>query len=149
MKANNNTFITNVCDTSVCRLLCKDLIKNSLNPLLLSMNLKSRFQANKFHKAYILLSVGLDGKYVVNNYCCSCRHGCRTVGCCSHVMSLLWYTLYIDPNNIRNLFPSSKFDNIFDRWNNEYSDYSSDSTSSGLDSETDSSFHVSSEMDSN
>ncbi len=24
-------------------------------------------------------------------YCCQCKNGLRTVGCCAHVMAVLWY----------------------------------------------------------
>lgn len=133
VKANNGAFMTKVCDANV-------------NPLILSIDLKSRFQSNHFHKAYVLLSLDLHQKYVVNKFCCSCRHGCRTVGCCSHVMLLIWYTLYIDPNQVNSLFPSSNFDKIFDKWNNEYSDDSSDTDYSV--SETDSFVTFSSGIDS-
>lgn len=136
VKANNGAFMTKVCDANVCQRVCAIFLQNTSNPLLLSIDLKSRFQSNHFHKAYVLLSLDLHQKYVVNNFCCSCRHGCRTVGCCSHVMLLIWYTLHINPNQVNSLFPSSNFDKIFDKWNNEYSDDSSDTDNSV--SETDS-----------
>lgn len=47
-------------------------------------------------------------------YCCSCRHGLRTVGCCGHVMSLIWYTLHIDHNKLN--FPSVNLDHVFTNW---------------------------------
>lgn len=127
LRANNNRFVINVCDNvAVCRKLFDKLIKGT-NPLLLSLDLLSRFQSNKKHKVYVLLDF-TDEKYVVRGYCCSCRHGCRTVGCCSHVMLIIWYALYIDHSNVRNILPSSNLDHVFDNWNDDYSD--SDSISS-------------------
>lgn len=127
LKENNNTFITKICDANICQQLCGHLLDNTSNPLLLSMDLKSRFQSNRFHRVYVLLSLDFNNKYVVNQFCCSCRHGRRTVGCCSHVMALLWYTLHIDSTTMR--FPSSNFDNVFDKWDDEYSFSSSDTNS--------------------
>lgn len=135
VKENNNTFITKVCDANVCQQQCANLLENTTNPLLLSIHLKSRFESNKFHDVYVLLSVNTHENYVVSGYCCSCRHGRRTVGCCSHVMLLLWYTLYIDPNKMNSLFPSSKLDHVFDKWNEDYSDLSMDSSSNSNSSE--------------
>lgn len=126
VKENNNTFVTKVCDSNICLRLCGALLDNTTNPLLLSIDLKSRFETNKFHKVYILLSLNSDEKYVLSGYFCSCKHGRRTVGCCSHVMLLLWYTLYVDPNKMRSLFPSSNLNNMFDKWNEEYSDSTMD-----------------------
>lgn len=121
LRKNNNTFMINVCnDINLCKRYFKKLLKGS-NPLLLSLDLSSRFQSGKHHKTYVLLEF-FGGKYIVQAYCCSCRHGCRTVGCCAHVMLLIWYTLYIDVNNVEKYFPSSNLDRIFDKWQNEYSD---------------------------
>lgn len=125
VRANNNMFIINVCDdVNVCKRYCEQLLKGS-DPLLLSLDLLSRFQSKKYHKAYVLLD--FNEKYTVRGYCCSCRHGCRTVGCCSHVMLVIWYTLYIDQNDVKKFFPSSNLDNIFDNWCDEYYDFESES----------------------
>lgn len=114
VKANENRFPINVCDdVNVCKKYFDKLILLGPRPLLLWLILLSRFQSNKKHQTYVLLDF-CDGKYILKAYCCSCRHGLRTVGCCGHVMLLLWYTLYIDHNNLS--FPSSNFDHVFTDW---------------------------------
>lgn len=118
VEANNNTFIINVCDDiNLCQRYFGKIFKVS-SPLLLSIDLLSRFQSNKYHKTYALLE--FDEKYTIRSYCCSCRHGCRTVGCCSHVMAMIWFTLHIDQTNMVNLFPSSNLNHVFDNWQDEY-----------------------------
>lgn len=145
MKVNNNNFTINIWQGNGCQILCGNLLKNGTsNPLLLSVNLRSRFQSNKIHKVYILLSSDLDENFVVSAFCCSCRHGCRTVGCCSHVMAVIWYSLYVDHNKMKSLFPSSNLDNVFENWQNEYSESSSD-----LEFNSDSSDSLPSDIDSN
>ena len=32
-----------------------------------------------------------DGVDAVSGYCCSCPNGLRTVGCCAHVATVLWF----------------------------------------------------------
>ena len=32
-----------------------------------------------------------DGVEAVSGYCCSCPNGLRTVGCCAHVATVLWF----------------------------------------------------------
>lgn len=132
MKNNNNNFNVNIWQGIACQTLCGHLLKNGTSePLLLSVDLNSRFQSNRTHKTYVLLSLDTNGNYVVNAFCCSCKHGCRTVGCCSHIMTLIWYTLHVDHNKVNGLLPSPNFDNIFEDWQNEYSN----SSSSDMDSE--------------
>lgn len=116
IKANNNLFIIKVCEANVCQRLCERLLENTFQPLLLMLELKSRFRANVFHKSHVLLSIDLNGKYIINGFCCNCKHGRRTIGCCSHVMLIIWYTLYIDQSNRESLFPSSNLDSVFDEW---------------------------------
>lgn len=139
MKANQNKFPIYVCNNvDVFKRYFDKKIALGQNPLLLLINLRSRFESQKSHKAYVLLDF-CNGKYVVKAYCCSCRHGCRTVGCCGHVMVVIWYTLHIDHNELK--LPSSKLDHIFDNWNNpvvqpESEDAESENSEVDTDTET-------------
>lgn len=120
MKNNNNSFPMKIWKGKTCQTLCGSLLKNKADPLLLIVDLRSRFQSNRSHKVYVLLSLECNGNYLVNAFCCSCKHGIRTIGCCSHVMATIWFTLHIDHTMIR--LPSSNLDNIFGNWQNDYSD---------------------------
>lgn len=130
LKENNGNFVIKLCNND--NRLNKILTQNTSNPILLMLDLKSRFRSNKTHKVHVLLSSDLNNKYKVNEYCCTCKHGRRTVGCCSHVLLLIWATLYIDQNEIK--LPSKNLDSVFDKWD-EVSVSVSDSDLSELSSE--------------
>lgn len=51
----------------------------------------SRFRSKVFHDVYILAYAEKNGPEAIIAFCCGCRHGQRTVGCCSHVMSVLFF----------------------------------------------------------
>jgi hypothetical protein len=40
---------------------------------------------------YILVDVSKTGVDSIVEYCCQCKTGLRTIGCCAHVMVVLWY----------------------------------------------------------
>lgn len=131
IKNNNNNFKVNIWQGIACQTLCGHLLKiGTSEPLLLSVDLNSRFQSNRTHKVYVLLSLDTIRNYVVNSFCCTCKHGFRTVGCCSHVMALIWYTLHVDHNSVNVLLPSSNLDDIFENWQDEYSNDSNSNTDS-------------------
>lgn len=112
LRENNGNFVIKVCNND--NRLNKILTQNTSNPILLMLDLKSRFRSNKTHKVHVLLSSDSNNKYKVNEYCCTCKHGKRTVGCCSHILLLIWATLYINQNEIR--LPSGNLDTVFDKW---------------------------------
>lgn len=119
MLANNNgNFPVKVCKASECQRKCASfLTPNSKNALLLLFNLPSRFKAAKRHSTFILLEQNLDDKFMVKEYTCSCKNGLRSVGCCSHVMAVIWYTLYIehDAHGLPHNLPSKNLMQIFNR----------------------------------
>lgn len=65
--------------------------ENFAKPMFISSRLISRFRSQKFHKVYILYDYES-----INNilHYCTCQHGQRTAGCCSHVMTVVWYFGY-------------------------------------------------------
>ncbi|XP_031622973.1 uncharacterized protein LOC116340560 [Contarinia nasturtii] len=78
--------------------LCNRLLNENMDPLLLMANLKSRFVSQSVYRTFVLMDKKI-GNYQHNYrsvlaYTCSCKAGNRTAGCCSHVMSLLYYVTY-------------------------------------------------------
>lgn len=60
-------------------------------PMFISAKITSRFRSRKIHNVFILYD-GAD--CLVQRhflYFCECQHGQRTVGCCSHVMTVVLY----------------------------------------------------------
>jgi len=60
-------------------------------PLLIKALMKSRFRGGKQHYIFILLDNEAVGRQAISEYYCTCESGSRTVGCCSHIMAIIWY----------------------------------------------------------
>ncbi|VVD05811.1 unnamed protein product [Leptidea sinapis] len=65
-----------------------------INPMLLRANIKSRHSSGKTYCLFIVTEVGNRGREPIISYYCNCIVGLRTVGCCSHVMSIIWHLGY-------------------------------------------------------
>jgi hypothetical protein len=63
-------------------------------PMLLRARIQSRHRsATKYH-IYVLVDMAKRSAESVLHYCCQCKSGLRTVGCCAHVMTVLWFLGY-------------------------------------------------------
>lgn len=80
--------------TEIAEQYCEKLLLPDSDPLLLMTNIKSRFTSQTIHRVFVLIDKTQSGHQCVIAFCCSCKAGTRTVGCCSHVMSLLYYVTY-------------------------------------------------------
>ncbi|VVC90380.1 unnamed protein product [Leptidea sinapis] len=65
-----------------------------INPMLLRAKIKSRHSSGKTYFVFIVTERGNRGGEAIISYYCNCIVGLRTVGCCSHVMSIIWYLGY-------------------------------------------------------
>ena len=85
-----------------------------------------RAQIQSRHKISILYDVWIqyDQKQILGWYC-RCPNGCRVVGCCSHISSVIWYLSFarFHPEVLRES-ASSYLDSLTDAQN--YSDISDD-----------------------
>jgi hypothetical protein len=61
------------------------------DPLLVCRRIHSRFRNCTLYFLYILVDKSKTGMDSILEYCCQCKNGLRTVGCCAHVMIHLWY----------------------------------------------------------
>jgi hypothetical protein len=67
------------------------------DPLLIRGRLQSRHRSSIRYFIYILIDKAVqvdeekDGDDSVSGYSCSCPNGLRTVCCCAHVATVLWY----------------------------------------------------------
>lgn len=112
LKVNDSQFVVFACPDEMCETLFTDFLGYGELKLLMA-RLKSRFRSNKYHDAYLLINTGGQGENAVLEYCCSCYNGLRTVGCCSHVMCLIWYALHIkDTSKVHR--PAAFLNNYFD-----------------------------------
>lgn len=56
--------------------------------------MKSRYRSGKHHHIFALIDKTKTGRDSVTEYYCTCESGARTVGCCSHVMTIVWFLGY-------------------------------------------------------
>ncbi|KAL0879440.1 hypothetical protein ABMA27_003191 [Loxostege sticticalis] len=78
----------------VCREVDSDLLQElstTETTWLLRGRIKSRHISNRIYFVYILVDSSLSGRDAIIQYCCNCIVGKRTVGCCAHTMSIIWY----------------------------------------------------------
>ena len=62
-----------------------------MDAMLVRGQIQSRHRSRTCHKIYILIDKSRSGADSVSGYSCSCPNGLRTVGCCAHVATVLWY----------------------------------------------------------
>lgn len=56
--------------------------------------IQSRHVRAKMYYIYVGFDRSSNGRQAVSHYYCTCNIGKRTVGCCSHVMCIVWYITY-------------------------------------------------------
>lgn len=82
------------------------------SPSLLRARIQSRHSNQTKYYMYILLDQALNGKEGILGYYCQCKNGQRTVGCCSHVMTVIWYFAFAKyTDNLKH--PAQFLDNVF------------------------------------
>lgn len=88
------------CPTDTTQSFFGDVIdeRNISRPVLIMTRMASRFMSNKSYDSYILADVNKNGPSAIIAYCCECKNGLRTVGCCSHVATTVYYLCYARHN---------------------------------------------------
>lgn len=99
--------------------------KNISKPTLILTRMDSRFRSKKNYDVYILADAEKNGPDGIVAYCCECRHGLRTVGCCSHVATTIFYMCFARLNG--GIVPvAGHVDGFFDQYIPESDDSSSE-----------------------
>jgi len=62
------------------------------NPLLVKAYMKSRYCDGRHHHIFVLMDK--TGRDSVTEYYCTCESGTQTVGCCTHIMRIVWFLGY-------------------------------------------------------
>lgn len=102
VKVNGKFYIEISNDFENIKLLAKIISKNSIKePLLIRARIKSRHMEKTLYNVFILLDTLLNGIDSINGYYCTCKNGQRTVGTCSHVMTLIWSLSYARYNEVK------------------------------------------------
>jgi hypothetical protein len=79
---------------------------------LIKVKLKSRHLSNTIYTLFIQYDVsGVSNSEPIKAYYCDCRSGARTIGCCAHIASVIWYLGYAkyNPNLLRPTFSVKLF----------------------------------------
>lgn len=118
MKAHQNQFEVFSLPENKLRDFFSSFYDDDREPVLLYTNFRSRFTSGKKHRTFVLIDTKETDENAVLQYCCSCYSGLRTVGCCSHVMCVIWFTLFIKNRDIPK--PASFMDDYFDNTENIY-----------------------------
>lgn len=100
MRVNEGQFPFYVCPNAILSSFFGELVlQNTVaEPLLILAELKSRFKNRSKYRTFVFADKSKNGADGIIAHCCECRHGLRTVGCCSHIMSLIGYLGYIKHN---------------------------------------------------
>lgn len=61
------------------------------SPNILRCDIRSRHTNAKFYKSFIEYQPNSTGPSGITRYCCNCANGNRTVGCCSHIATVVYY----------------------------------------------------------
>lgn len=72
--------------------LALKFLKNQ--PDIVRFEVRSRHMNAKTYKCYVKFVVNGCGIDAIERYCCNCANGLRTIGCCSHVASLIYHLSY-------------------------------------------------------
>lgn len=115
-KSCNGTFNVFVLPDDLCQQLFPSFYNEDCQPVLLMVQINSRFRSQKYYNAFILINLFGQDEDTVLGYCCECLNGLRTVGCCSHVMSLIKYTLHDKEISDNTPNPAGFLDIYFDRF---------------------------------
>ena len=86
----NGSYTVEVCREDQFSNL-RDELSLSQNHWLLRGKIQSRHISRKIYYVYILINNNRSGREQIEQYCCNCIVGRRTVGCCAHTMTILWY----------------------------------------------------------
>lgn len=93
---NQTTYICFECPQNILQTQFADIIdeKNIEQPVVVLTQLSSRFRSKKTYDTFIRADVSKNAPDSIIACCCECKHGLRTIGCCSHIMSTIFYLCY-------------------------------------------------------
>lgn len=82
-------------------------------PEIVRFEVRSRHVNAKTYKCYVKFVVDGCGIDAIQGYCCNCANGLRTIGCCSHVASLIYHLSY-GRYQSKIFRPAEALSNLFD-----------------------------------
>lgn len=101
----NGPYCIEVCTNARNRIMNGSIFGHNCS--LVRARIASRHVSRKVYFVYVLVSTANAGRAAIQQYCCNCIVGRRTVGCCAHVMTVIWYLGWARHQN--NIFPPAQF----------------------------------------
>lgn len=111
IKQSNHQFIVGIFPDDVCRTELHSFYDQDRDLKLFQMKLNSRFRSQMIHKTYVLIDCNYADEKAVLAYYCECQNGWRTIGCCSHIMTLIAFLLHTKGQNLPD--PANFLDGFF------------------------------------
>lgn len=113
---NDGSYTIEVCREEATSSLLEGF-PSAQNATLLRAKIQSRHISRKIYFVYIVYDNN-EGREAIIQYCCNCIVGRRTVGCCAHVMTIMWYLGWARHQN--NINPPAQFlDNVLLTYNSD------------------------------
>lgn len=79
---------------------------------LLRVRIQSRHVRSRIYYSYIVINRQRQNREAIAHYYCSCLSGRRTIGCCAHVMCVVWYLAWARHQDEDILLPASELSAI-------------------------------------
>lgn len=111
IKQNENRFVVYTCPDEICFASFPSFYVGNRDPILFMMRLNSRFRSNVTHSPYVLIDKNSNDENAVLGHYCECYNGWRTLGCCSHIMTLISFLLHTKGKSLED--PAGFLDGIF------------------------------------
>lgn len=61
------------------------------SPIFVKAKLVSRHKKSKMYAIFILIDFAKPSKNSVVAHFCTCKNGSRTIGCCAHILAVIWF----------------------------------------------------------
>lgn len=91
MKLCNNEFLVYVSPEGVTSQFCNQFYTGTNCPRLLCAKMNSRYKSQTTYHTYVLFDQFGAGSKCILSYYCECKTDQRTMGCCAHIMCIIWY----------------------------------------------------------
>lgn len=89
------------------------------------LNISPRFVTARKYRTFVLFDENGRGHDAILGYYCSCKNGLRTVGCCSHTMTVIYYLGFAQYNGgVKE--PSQHSRDVFKRQQNDDGEHDTD-----------------------
>lgn len=118
IKQNEIFFDVFIFPDDLCQQTFSSFFIDGRDPALFMMKIKSRFRSQATHRTFVLIDRSIqdvddkvcDESAILGHYC-ECYNGWRTLGCCSHIMTLIMFLFVTNGENLQD--PSGFLNKFF------------------------------------